>query len=219
MGALAVPSAGPYALSPVAAGGGSGGQAVPGPRWVPSLLLRVAGVPAETLLCNRLPAQALPRSGPPTLLRCPKLRDPRQRGRWGPGAAGDIPERGHIGQSGQRLAGGRKADGGGGGRRRAGRGPSLLPPCAPPATLPLLGRGRRRRQRERRRRRRRRDLEFPSAAAAAAAAAAPRLQARPPPEAPVALGGRGCGASRRPGFGNFPAATRGAGAGSRAERR
>ena len=165
-----------------------------------------AGVPGRTVPGS--PAQAQLRSGPPTQLRRPRLRDPAAR-RLGAGAAGASPRPRREGPPGAEraaAAGGRQAGGGGGSRRRAGRGPSPLPPRAPPpATLPLLGRGRRRRRQEgRRRRRRRRDLEFPSAAAAAAAAAAPRLQARPPPEAPVARGGRGGSASRRPGFWKLP---------------
>lgn len=190
---------------------------MPGPRWAPLLPLRGAGRQRRlfgTTLCQPRPSLG---QGPPPHSCSPRSGPPHSRAVGVRGCKGH-PDRGLGRQSGERLAGGKEASGGGGGggRRRAGHGPSPLPPCAPPATVPLLGRGRRRRRREGRRRRRRRDLEFPSAAAAAAA---PRLQARPPPEAPVALGGSGGGASRRPGFGNFPAATRGAGAGSRAERR
>lgn len=103
----------------------------------------------------------------------------------------------------------------GGGRQREVLGrPQPLPilPCAPLATLPLLGRGRRRPLQEGRRRRPRRrwwrrDLEFPSAAAVAAAAPKPRE--RPPPGALVAFEGGSCGsgAFHCPSYGNFPAAT------------
>lgn len=179
--------------------------------------------------CSRQPAQARPRSGPPTRLRRPRLQARRPRGE----AVGGRGRRGipHPPPSPPRgAAGGRAGRWRQVGGRRAGEvGADAGQAAAPPRSL--LARLRRRHcpswagggedgggrgggggggggiwsfPPQRRRRRRQRPL-------GSRRGRRPRLRWRAAAAAVVLPAG--------PAFGNFPAATRGAGAGSRAERR